>query len=139
MAIELARTHALPRPWGVVDLKPCNKTDNTGFSVGEFWCERPGKPTSNPSLLLKLLFASQPLSIRFLTIFTRSQAADIRTRKKGLVVLAAHAGAGPVPRLQQRIGHPGAMDVKLPREVQVTQPLARTKTAVANEPMGTMQ
>ena len=66
------------------------------------------KPTSNPSLLLKLLFASQPLSIqRILTILMRSQTADIRTGKKGLVVLAAHAGAGPIPRLQQRIGHPG--------------------------------
>ena len=64
MAIELARTQALPRPWGVVDLRPWNKAGNDGVSIGEIWYERPGKPTSNPSLLLKLLFTSQPLSIQ---------------------------------------------------------------------------
>lgn len=64
MAIELARTLALPRPWGVVDLRPWNRTGNDGILIGEIWYERPGKPASNPSLLLKLLFTSQPLSIQ---------------------------------------------------------------------------
>jgi mannose-6-phosphate isomerase len=32
--------------------------------TGEIWYERPGKPASPPSLLLKLLFTSEPLSIQ---------------------------------------------------------------------------
>jgi mannose-6-phosphate isomerase len=64
MPIELARTQALPRPWGVVDLRPWNKAGNAGISVGEIWYERPGKRTSMPSLLLKLLLTSEPLSIQ---------------------------------------------------------------------------
>ena len=64
MAIELARTQALPRPWGVVDLRPWNRTGNDGISIGEIWYERPGRAAADPSLLLKLLFTSQPLSIQ---------------------------------------------------------------------------
>ena len=64
MAIELARTLALPRPWGVVDLRPWNKAGNDGILIGEIWYERPDKPTPNPLLLLKLLFTSEPLSIQ---------------------------------------------------------------------------
>jgi mannose-6-phosphate isomerase len=64
MAIELARTVALPRPWGVADPGPWSKQGKDGKPIGEVWYERPGKPTANPSLLLKLLFTSQPLSIQ---------------------------------------------------------------------------
>src|SRR5437867_2202105 len=64
MAIELARTLALPRPWGVADLRPWNKAANDGNLIGEIWYERPNEPASNPSLLLKLLFTSEPLSIQ---------------------------------------------------------------------------
>ena len=60
MTIELARPQALPRPWGVIDLR----TENGGVSIGEIWYDRPGKPTPNPSLLLKLQFKSEPLSIQ---------------------------------------------------------------------------
>jgi mannose-6-phosphate isomerase len=64
MAIELARTQALPRPWGVVDLGCWGHTAHDAVPIGEVWYERPGKPTSMPSLLLKLLFTSEPLSIQ---------------------------------------------------------------------------
>src|SRR5436190_18971749 len=64
MAIELARTLALPRPWGAVNLNPWNKRGNDGVPIGEIWYERPDKPTPSPSLLLKLLFTSEPLSIQ---------------------------------------------------------------------------
>ena len=64
MTIELALTQALPKPWGVFDLRPWNRTSNTGVAIGEIWYDRPGEPSLRPSLLLKLLFTSEPLSIQ---------------------------------------------------------------------------
>ena len=64
MAIELACAQALPKPWGVVDPSPWHKSGKDGISVGEIRYERPGKPASNPALLLKLLLTRQPLSIQ---------------------------------------------------------------------------
>src|ERR1017187_10074587 len=64
MAIERARVQALPRPWGVLDLTPWSTAAKDGIPIGEIWYDRPGKPASDPSLLLKLLFTSQPLSIQ---------------------------------------------------------------------------
>jgi hypothetical protein len=34
MAIELVRTQALPRPWGLVDTRPWNKAGDGGVSIG---------------------------------------------------------------------------------------------------------
>src|SRR5712692_483736 len=64
MAIELARARALPKPWGVVDLRPWSNARHDDGAIGEIWYERPGKDATNPSLLLKLLFTNQPLSIQ---------------------------------------------------------------------------
>jgi mannose-6-phosphate isomerase len=62
MAIELARKQALPRPWGVVHLGPWSHAPHDAGPIGEIWYQRAGRPT--PSLLLKLLFTSEPLSIQ---------------------------------------------------------------------------
>jgi mannose-6-phosphate isomerase len=64
MAIEHARTHTLQKPWGVVDLLPWNKACLDGNAIGEIWYERSDRTTADASLLLKLLFTSQPLSIQ---------------------------------------------------------------------------
>ena len=64
MAIEHARAHALPKPWGVVDLRPWSNARHDGGAIGEIWYERPGRDAADPSLLLKLLFTNQPLSIQ---------------------------------------------------------------------------
>jgi mannose-6-phosphate isomerase len=64
MAIERARGQAVRKPWGVGDLRPWNTANQDGGLVGEIWYERPGNAESAPSLLLKLLFTSQPLSIQ---------------------------------------------------------------------------
>lgn len=67
MAIEHARAHALPKPWGRVDLHPWSSTPQDGATqagaIGEIWFARSGA-AADPSLLLKLLFTSQPLSIQ---------------------------------------------------------------------------
>lgn len=64
MTIELACVQALAKPWGVADLRPWSKMSPDGRLVGEVWYERAGGTASEPSLLLKLLFTSQPLSIQ---------------------------------------------------------------------------
>jgi mannose-6-phosphate isomerase len=64
MAIEHARARALPKPWGVYDLRPWSTARHDGIAIGEIWYERPDNGDVDPSLLLKLLFTSQPLSIQ---------------------------------------------------------------------------
>jgi mannose-6-phosphate isomerase len=63
MAIEHALAHARTKPWGIVDLRPWSSVRHDG-AIGEIWYDRPGRTPVEPSLLLKLLFTSQPLSIQ---------------------------------------------------------------------------
>jgi mannose-6-phosphate isomerase len=64
MAIEHACAHVVPKPWGVTDLRPWSNARHDGGPIGEIWYERPGRAPTEPSLLLKLLFTRQPLSIQ---------------------------------------------------------------------------
>ncbi len=64
MVAQLALAHALPKPWGVVDLFPWSKAGHDGETIGEIWYERADNSGIDTSLLLKLLFTSQPLSIQ---------------------------------------------------------------------------
>lgn len=64
MTIGRARAHTLPKPWGVADLRPWSNDQHDGGTIGEIWYERPDMAAADSSLLLKLLFTSQPLSIQ---------------------------------------------------------------------------
>ena len=64
MTIEHAHAHSLPKPWGVVDLRPWSDAGDDVNTIGEIWYERSDSTALPPSLLLKLLFTSQPLSIQ---------------------------------------------------------------------------
>src|SRR5580704_16979956 len=64
MAIEHARAQAIPKPWGVDDLSPWSNALSHDKAVGEIRYERSDNTAADPSLLLKLLFTSQPLSIQ---------------------------------------------------------------------------
>src|SRR5882672_222950 len=64
MTIEQAMTHSLPKPWGVVDPRPWSSAGRDDHAIGEIWYERSSSAAVAPSLLLKLLFTSQPLSIQ---------------------------------------------------------------------------
>jgi mannose-6-phosphate isomerase len=65
MAIERARAQAVQKPWGVADLRPWSTAArDSDRLIGEIWYERSGSEPADPSLLLKLLFTSQPLSIQ---------------------------------------------------------------------------
>jgi mannose-6-phosphate isomerase len=63
LTVERARAVALPKPWGVSDLSPWSSA-KADSAVGEIWFERSNKGADDSSLLLKLLFTSQPLSIQ---------------------------------------------------------------------------
>ncbi len=64
MSIEHARAHIVPKPWGVLDLHPWSNESTGGKTIGEIWFERSDHSAIKSSLLLKLLFTSEPLSIQ---------------------------------------------------------------------------
>jgi mannose-6-phosphate isomerase len=63
VAIELARAKAVRKPWGVIDPRPWTLLSAGRDAIGEVWFERPNGAAAS-SLLFKLLFTSQPLSIQ---------------------------------------------------------------------------
>lgn len=104
MAIERARAHTLPKPWGVVDLHPWRNERNDGKAIGEIWYERPGSAAGVPSLLLKLLFTSQPLSIQVHPDDAYAQSIGLRNGKtEAWYVLSAAPGAKVALGLKQRL------------------------------------
>jgi hypothetical protein len=162
MAIERARTHALPRPWGVVDLMPWSKTDTDGTSIGEIWYERPGKPGSSPSLLLKLLLTSQPLSIQapgttwcldaeretWLLVLSGGAVAGTFDVTRGDAIFAqadrVHIRAGKIrlvglvacaatDPVRNMLQRLDATDASRPQDVHVLPSLTPAKAAFANE------
>jgi mannose-6-phosphate isomerase len=64
MTIEHAHPHSLPKQWGIVDPRPWSSAGDGSNTIGEIWYERSNSTAVPPSLLLKLLFTSQPLSIQ---------------------------------------------------------------------------
>ena len=63
MALEHLSPRAVPKPWGSTDLRPWGGISRDGKAVGELWFERPSAAPES-SLLLKLLYTTQPLSIQ---------------------------------------------------------------------------
>jgi mannose-6-phosphate isomerase len=104
MAIERADVKALPRPWGVVDLAPWSNAAHDGVPIGEVWYERPNKPASSPSLLLKLLFTSEPLSIQVHPGDAYAQSMGLANGKtEAWYILSAAPGAKVALGLKQRL------------------------------------
>jgi mannose-6-phosphate isomerase len=64
VTIEHAHAHPLSKLWGLVDLRPWSNAGDDATTIGEIWYERSDPTAIPPSLLLKLLFTSQPLSIQ---------------------------------------------------------------------------
>ncbi len=94
MAIERARAQALPRPWGVVDLAPWSSAGHDGVPIGEIWYERTARGPPDPSLLLKLLFTSEPLSIQVHPDDAYAQSMGLPNGKtEAWYVLSAAPGA----------------------------------------------
>ena len=104
MAIEFARTQALPKPWGVVDLAPWTNAGHEGGPIGEIWYERPASGVTEPSLLLKLLFTNEPLSIQVHPDDAYAQSMGLPNGKtEAWYILSAAPGAKVGLGLKQRL------------------------------------
>ena len=64
MVIETVLLERVEKPWGRNELAPWGTASPDKSPIGELWFQRTGETASDPSLLLKLLFTSQPLSIQ---------------------------------------------------------------------------
>ena len=104
MTVEHARMHALPKPWGVADLCPWSNARYDGKAIGEIWYERPVGGAADSSLLLKLLFTSEPLSIQVHPddAFARSTGLP-RGKSEAWYILSATPEAQVALGLKQRI------------------------------------
>ena len=64
MTLELASKRVVRKPWGKADLRPWSDLGHDGAPIGELWFQRADSSAPEPSLLLKLLFTDEPLSIQ---------------------------------------------------------------------------
>lgn len=94
MVIEAARAIAVEKPWGSKNLQPWSSVRHPDAPVGELWFERPGKNAPQSSLLVKLLFTSEPLSIQVhpTDAFARSLGLD-HGKSEAWVILSAVPGS----------------------------------------------
>jgi mannose-6-phosphate isomerase len=104
VAIEQACVRVVHKPWGSSDLRPWSSIDGSGDAVGELWFERADKDAPTPSLLLKLLFTSEPLSIQVHPYDTFARAIGLRNGKsEAWYILSAEPGAQVGVGLTHRI------------------------------------
>ena len=104
MAIEYTLARTVPKPWGVLDLRPYSNLRNDGNAIGEIWYERSCDDAADPALLLKLLFTTQPLSIQVHPDDAYAQSIGLRSGKtEAWYVLNATPGAKIALGLKQRV------------------------------------
>ena len=106
MTIEHAHAHSLPKPWGVVDLRPWSNAGDDAHTIGEVWYERSDSTAVPPSLLLKLLFTNQPLSIQVHPTDAYAQSIGLPNGKtEAWHVLSAAPEAKIALGLKRRLTH----------------------------------
>jgi mannose-6-phosphate isomerase len=104
MAIEHARAHSLPKPWGVLDTRPWISADRDGRTIGEVWYERSNSAAAAPALLLKLLFTDEPLSIQVHPDDAFAQTiGQLNGKTEAWYVLGAAPGAKVALGLKRRL------------------------------------
>src|SRR5215212_3561241 len=104
MAIEHARAHSLPKPWGVLDTRPWRSADQDGRTIGEVWYERSSSTAAAPALLLKLLFTDEPLSIQVHPDDAFAQSiGQLNGKTEAWYVLGAAPGAKVALGLKRRL------------------------------------
>ena len=104
MTIEHAIAHSLQKPWGVVDPRPWSSAGRDDNTIGEIWYERVGLAANAPSLLLKLLFTSQPLSIQVHPDDAYAQSIGLSNGKtEAWYILSASSEAKVALGLQRRL------------------------------------
>jgi mannose-6-phosphate isomerase len=104
MTIELASTRAVEKPWGRTDLRPWSDAGGANCKIGEIWYERRDPAAPEASLLLKLLFTREPLSVQVHPgdAFARS-IGEARGKSEAWYVLSAEPGARIALGLDRRL------------------------------------
>jgi mannose-6-phosphate isomerase len=103
MVVERAGAHPLPKPWGVRDLHPWSTARHDGDAIGEIRYERPDAAAES-SLLLKLLFTSQPLSIQVHPDDALAREMGLpRGKTEAWYILSAAPGAQVARGLNRRL------------------------------------
>jgi mannose-6-phosphate isomerase len=103
LTVERARAVTRQKPWGVSDLLPWSSAKADG-AVGEIWFERSSKAAEGSSLLLKLLFTSQPLSIQVHPDDSYAQSIGLPNGKtEAWYILSAAPGAKVALGLREEI------------------------------------
>ncbi|WP_187640116.1 class I mannose-6-phosphate isomerase [Bosea sp. F3-2] len=64
MALEQACIEMIPKPWGTTDLLHWSAAGHPSVPIGELWFQRCDPHAPEPTLLLKLLFTQEALSIQ---------------------------------------------------------------------------
>lgn len=106
MTIEHTHAHSLSKPWGVVDLRPWSNAGDGTNTIGEIWYERSDSTAVPPSLLLKLLFTNQPLSIQVHPDDAYAQSIGLPNGKtEAWYVLSAAPEAKIALGLKRRLTH----------------------------------
>jgi mannose-6-phosphate isomerase len=104
MTIEYAHANPLSKVWGVADLRPWSNAGDSVGTIGEIWYERSDPTARPPSILLKLLFTSQPLSIQVHPDDRYAQSIGLPNGKtEAWYVLSATPDAKIALGLQKRI------------------------------------
>jgi mannose-6-phosphate isomerase len=104
MTIELASTRAVEKPWGRADLRPWSDAGRANGKIGEIWYERSDHAAEEPSLLLKLLFTREPLSVQVHPgdAFARSMG-EARGKSEAWYILSAQSGSRIALGLDRRL------------------------------------
>ena len=104
MTIELASARAVEKPWGRTDLRPWSDAGRADGKIGEIWYERRDPAARKPSLLLKLLFTLEPLSVQVHPgdAFARS-IGEPRGKSEAWYVLSAEPGSRIALGLDRRL------------------------------------
>ena len=104
MTLELASTRTVEKPWGRTDLRPWSEAGRANGKTGEIWYERRDPVAHEPSLLLKLLFTSEPLSVQVHPgdAFARS-IGEARGKSEAWYILSAESGSRIALGLDRRL------------------------------------
>jgi len=104
MTIEHASIRTVEKPWGRTDLRPWSEIAVTQGRIGEIWYERTDPTGYEPTLLLKLLFTQEPLSIQVHPgdAFAHS-IGEVRGKSEAWYVMSAEFGSRIALGLDRRL------------------------------------
>jgi len=104
MTIEFASTRAVEKPWGRTDLRPWSEAAGRHGRIGEIWYERTDPAAQEPTLLLKLLFTREPLSIQVHPGDAFAQSiGEVRGKSEAWYVMSAEPGGRIALGLDRRL------------------------------------